>query len=101
MALADELRANRSAVREAADAEEALTISGALSSIELMITDLHIPGRVRASCRSIEPVIASAHAKASVAVDAADALFERPYDIPALLDKNRPPRRELAIGQHY
>lgn len=90
LALAEELRSRGYIVFEAVNAEEALSILNGEASIDLLITDLRMPGKfdgellvklARAKRPSMKVVVVSAHAEGSEAARVADAVFEKPYDL--------------------
>ena len=90
MMLADELR-NTYTVIEAATAHEALTILEGGTSVNLVLTDVKMPGSIDGvtlarTIRSEYPLIKIViWSGASFVTAVADAVFSKPCNIPALL----------------
>lgn len=91
--VADELRAEGYTVVEAANADEALTVLRSNSAVDLLITDVRMPGTldglglarlVRAEYPATKVVIASGHMASSEAAQWVDAFISKPYDFPKL-----------------
>ena len=89
IALADELRDMGLAVLEASTADEALRILQAAVPIDLVLTDVHMPGsldglglaaRLRVDHPGVKVVVASGHLPADVAArHDLDGFFEKPF----------------------
>jgi CheY-like chemotaxis protein len=86
--MAPELRAAGFTVIEAANADEALKTLNANQQINLLITDVRMPGSmdgvqlatfVRSTRPTVKIVIASAHAKDRPASETVDAFLDKPY----------------------
>lgn len=93
MFLAEELRAQGYSVIEAMNAEEALDLLDQGLRIDLLLTDIRMPGafdgtelvrRVRAQYPHIMVAVASAHRPEHELGDKVDDFFPKPYDIPRL-----------------
>ena len=91
--VADELRLQNYTVIEAANADDALGILRSGVRVNLIISDIRMPGRIDgcglvSAVKSLWPevklVIASAHAD-RVQQGTADAVFPKPYEIEDLL----------------
>lgn len=91
--LADELRAQGYTVHEAINAEEALDMIEGGLAINLLLTDIRMPGafdgaelvrRVRAQHPHIMVAVASAHRPERDIGDKVDDFFPKPYDVPKL-----------------
>jgi len=87
--MADELRTAGFFVVEAANADEALRIMRRLTTIDLVMTDIQMPGSidglgfastVRAEWPRVKVVVASAHIASSPPSDLADGFFTKPYE---------------------
>src|SRR5881392_3025453 len=85
--IADELRMAGFRVIEAANADEGLSVLQTIERVDLMITDVRMPGsmdglgladRVRTNWPAIKIIIASAHP--SECKGRGDAFFDKPYD---------------------
>ncbi len=85
--IADELRAEGFSVIEAATAEEALSYFQAGVQVDLVVSDIQLPGalngvdlirRLRAQAPSLPTVLTSGH---SPGVHEADAFLPKPYDL--------------------
>ena len=85
--IADELRMAGFRVIEAANADEGLSVLQTIERVDLMITDVRMPGsidglgladRVRANWPAIKIIVASAHP--SECNGRGDAFFDKPYD---------------------
>ncbi len=92
MVLADELRVAGYRVLEALNADEALAILRGGAHIDLLFTDVQMPGSMnghalarvtKSEFPEIKIVVGSAQALNAVS-DVADAIFEKPYDLSAL-----------------
>jgi two-component system, response regulator PdtaR len=95
MYLADALRIEGYAVIEAGNADEALAVVYSGTRIDLLITDIQMPGeldgrqlaaRVRSAYPSTKIAIASAHVRGPADAASADAAFSKPYEFERLLD---------------
>jgi CheY-like chemotaxis protein len=93
MFLVEELRAQGYSVIEAINAEEALDLLDQGLRIDLLLTDIRMPGafdgaelvrRVRARYPHIMVAVASAHRPERELGDKVDDFFPKPYDIPRL-----------------
>jgi len=92
--LADELRDQGWTVIEAASADEALRVLEGGVSIDLVITDIRMPGsldglalarRVRSDFAGIHVVIISGERPTAAVKAASDGFFEKPYSVDRLL----------------
>lgn len=101
--IAEELRTAGFTVVEAANADEALTILQSATPIELVMTDVRMPGSmdgldlaaaVRSMCPETKIIVASGHLPDWPARDIVDAFFGKPYD-PARVAKRV---KELLAG---
>lgn len=98
MDVAERLRDAGYSVVEAVNAEEAQTILASNVSIELVLTDVRMPGNmdgarlakfIKGEYPAVKVIVASGHAAASAAEDVADAFFSKPYNFDMLLRKVR------------
>jgi CheY-like chemotaxis protein len=89
LTIAEELRSAGFSVIEAADADEALTILNSSSAIDVLLTDVRMPGSmdgvglsaiVRSNWPRLKIIVASAQAPAWPAPGLADAFIGKPYD---------------------
>lgn len=96
MATADALRGAGFTVIEAANADEALSILNAAVSVDLVMTDVRMPGsidglvlaeKLRASRPELKLVIVSGEFKAIPARDVADLFFSKPVNLTVVIDK--------------
>ena len=87
--LADDLREQGYAVIEAANADEALAVLRSSVAVDLVMTDVQMPGTidgfvlaqvVRAERPSVKVVIGSGRVPAPELIEKADAFFLKPYD---------------------
>lgn len=87
--IADELRSSGLSVVEAANADEALTVLRSSAPVDLLFTDIRMPGSidglalaalVRTTHPELKIIIASAHSPVWPSRDIADAFFSKPYD---------------------
>ena len=92
MLLADELRAEGFSVIEAATANEALSYFQAGVHVDLVLSDIEMPGglngvdlirRLRAQAPNLPTVLTSGH---SPGVHEADAFVQKPYDARQVVD---------------
>ena len=93
--LADELRERGWSVVEAASADEALRVLQGGIRVDLMVTDIRMPGsidgvalarRARTDLPGLPVVIVSGERPTDVARAVCDGYFEKPYSIDCLLD---------------
>ncbi len=84
-----ELRSNRLSVVEAANADEALTVLRSSAPVDLLFTDIRMPGSidglalailVRTTHPELKIIITSSHAPVWPSRDTADAFISKPYD---------------------
>lgn len=96
MVLADELREQGWTVIEAASADEALRVLEGGVAIDLVITDIRMPGtmdglglahRLRSGFKDIRVVIISGERPTAAVRAASDGFFEKPYSFDRLLDR--------------
>src|SRR5579863_6772872 len=87
--IAEELRNAGFSVIEAANADEALTILQSVGLIDLLLTDIGMPGSMdglalATALRSTKPqvkiVVVSAQTLSAPRPDLADEFFDKPYD---------------------
>jgi len=87
--MADELRSNGLSVIEAANADEALTVLRSSAPVDLLFTDIRMPGSMdglalAALMRAIKPelkiIVASGQSPRSLSRDIADEFFDKPYN---------------------
>ena len=92
--IADELRLAGFRVVEAANADEALDVLQTIERVDLIITDVRMPGSmdgfsladlVRSTWPAIKIIITSAHQSASNV--RGDAFFGKPYDPAMVVDR--------------
>lgn len=92
--LAEHLRAHGYAVVEAADADEALSVLGSSVKVDLVFTDVHMPGaldgiglahRVHATYPGVKIVMGSGQVWHTKPREALDGFFAKPYDLPKLV----------------
>jgi len=92
--ITDELRAQGYLVVEAANADEALAVLRSTVAVDLLLTDVRMPGThdgldlarlVRAAHPSVKVIIASGQMPDSVASVATDGFFAKPYDVERLV----------------
>lgn len=91
--VAEELRAQGNLVLEAANAEEALALLRSGLEIDLLLTDVRMPGtldgaalarRVRQDHPRVKIVVVSAHLRVGELAAEVDGFFIKPVDIPRL-----------------
>lgn len=91
--VAEELRAQGNLVLEAANAEEALALLHSRLEIDLLLTDVRMPGpldgaalarRVRQEHPRVKIVVVSGHLRAGELTAEVDGFFIKPVDIPRL-----------------
>jgi CheY-like chemotaxis protein len=96
LVIADALRSQGFPVVEAANADEALTILQSSAAVDLMITDIQMPGPMdglaltalaRAGRPGLKVVIVSGHAAAPPSAELSDAFFRKPYDLLQVLQR--------------
>jgi DNA-binding NtrC family response regulator len=96
--IAEELRADGFAVIEAASADEAETVLHSTVSIDLMFTDVRMPGRLNGvalaeRARGLRPdlkvVVTSGQAPDWASSPAIDAFFRKPYDVAQVIERIR------------
>jgi CheY-like chemotaxis protein len=94
--IADELRGQGIHVVEASNADEALTILESVLPVDLLFTDIRMPGRidglglarlVRERYPEIKRIISSSHQPEGYTRDTADAFIFKPYDLSAVVDQ--------------
>jgi CheY-like chemotaxis protein len=87
--IADELRSNGLSVVEAANADEALTVLRSSASVDLLFTDVRMPGSIdgwalaalmRAAQPELKIIVASGQSPGRLSRNIADAFFDKPYD---------------------
>ncbi len=92
--VADDLRDAGLVVIEAANAEEALTVLRSSTSVDLMLTDIRMPGtldglalasKVRETWPDMKIVVASGHFPEQPRPEIVDATFSKPYDTVRLI----------------
>jgi CheY-like chemotaxis protein len=88
--IADELRSKGFSVVEAANADEALAVLRSSAPVDLVFTDIQMPGTinglalaslVRTTQPELKIIVASGHSPAYPSRDIADAFFGKPYDV--------------------
>jgi DNA-binding response OmpR family regulator len=98
LALADDLRAAGLHVIEAADAEEALNVLASRTPIDVLVTDIHMPGRldgvglvrrVKAQHPRIKVIVASAYESDDPVSRMVDAYFRKPFDFNEVRERIR------------
>jgi CheY-like chemotaxis protein len=86
--IANELRSNGLSVVEAANADEALTVLRSSAPVDLLFTDIRMPGSMdglalaalmRATQPELKIVVTSGQTPRSLSRDIADAFFDKPY----------------------
>ncbi len=96
--LSMELRQGGFQVREACNTDEAETVLEAGSAVNLVVTDIEMPGErdgialaksVRAFHPGVRVIVASGTTPDSSIVNVADAFFGKPYDIDRLVQRIR------------
>jgi two-component system, response regulator PdtaR len=96
--IAEELRSCGFAVIEAADADEAETVLQSTVSIDLMFTDVRMPGSMDGAAladraRSLRPdvkiVVTSGQAPEWASSRSIDAFFRKPYDVEQVIERIR------------
>jgi CheY-like chemotaxis protein len=92
--IADELRNQGIHVLEASNADEALTILESELPIEVLFTDIRMPGRLdgiglarltRERYPHIKLILTSSHQPLGYASDSADVFLSKPYDLSAMV----------------
>jgi CheY-like chemotaxis protein len=96
--LADALRAQGLTVIEASNGDEALSVLQSSTAVHLLLTDIQLPSSidgaglarfVRTKHPDLKLVIASGHRIETDLMEAADALFAKPYDVNAVVRRVR------------
>ena len=96
VAIAEELRGQGLAVREAANADEAIAILETDSPIDLVFTDMQMPGsmdgialvhRLRQTHPHLKLVVTSAYSPAWPYPTLADAFIGKPYDAKRVVEQ--------------
>jgi CheY-like chemotaxis protein len=81
---------------EASDGEEAIAIFNGRSDIDLLLTDVQMPGsldgielarRVRMQAADLKVIVVSGHLEASKADGLAHAFVPKPYGLAAMVEK--------------
>jgi DNA-binding NtrC family response regulator len=94
--IAEELRSQRLHVVEASNAEEAMTILDSAIPIDLLFTDIRMPGRIdgvglvqlaRARFPKLKVIMTSSHPSEAAARDLADSFLFKPYDLPSMVEQ--------------
>ena len=94
--IADELRTAGFVVLEAINADEALVVLRGPERVDLLLTDVRMPGSGdgltlaatgRATWPELKIILVSAHLPNGPAAGVADAFFAKPYDVSALIDR--------------
>jgi CheY-like chemotaxis protein len=92
--IAEELRGQDYNVLEAASADEACSVLQSGVKIDLVLTDIRMPGSIdgaglvhliRVERPALKVVLASGHRPETALVDRADGFFLKPYDVAKLL----------------
>jgi CheY-like chemotaxis protein len=92
--VADDLRDAGFVVIEAANADEALTVLRSSAPVDLVLTDIRMPGSldglalasaVRETWPDLKIIVASGDFPARPRPEIVDATFSKPYDIPRLI----------------
>ena len=92
--VADDLRDAGFVVIEAANADEALTVLRSSAPVDLVLTDIRMPGSldglalasaVRETWPDLKIIVASGDFPAQPRPEIVDATFGKPYDIPRLI----------------
>lgn len=103
MTLADALRERGLTVIEAATAEEALSILGSSLAVDLVMTDIDLPGAldglavvdwIRANRPDVKTIIGTGRLDPP-SPDRADGFFSKPYDVKAIFTR----MEELLAGR--
>lgn len=98
LALADELRDAGLHVIEAADAEEALHVLASDTHLDILLTDVRMPGRLdgvglvrraKAYHPKIKVIVASAYESDDLLSRMVDAYFRKPFDFNELRERIR------------
>jgi DNA-binding NtrC family response regulator len=96
--IAEELRGQDYNVREAASADEARSVLQSRVKIDLVLTDIWMPGSIdgaglvqliRVQRPALKVVLASGHQPETALVDRVDGFFLKPYDVAKLLQHIR------------
>jgi DNA-binding NtrC family response regulator len=96
MMLADALRDADFEVIEAADAEEAFDVMHGLPDLDVLVTDVRMPGSVdgfelaayvRRAKPDVKVIITSGHAGPNGAIGLADAFLPKPYELTAMVNR--------------
>jgi CheY-like chemotaxis protein len=96
--IAEELRADGFAVIEAVSADEAEAVLHSTASIDLLFTDVRMPGRMNGvalaeRARSLRPdlkiIVTSGQAPDWSSSQSIDAFFRKPYDVAQVLERIR------------
>jgi CheY-like chemotaxis protein len=96
LTIANELRSSGLSVVEAANADEALTVLRSSARVDLLFTDIQMPGSidgvalaelVRKTHPALKIVIASSVSTVGSARDIPDAFFGKPYDTVKVMSK--------------
>jgi len=96
LTIANELRSSGLSVVEAANADEALTVLRSSARVDLLFTDIQMPGSidglalaelVRKTHPALKIVIASSFSPVGPARDIPDAFFGKPYDTVKVVSK--------------
>jgi len=94
--VADELRTAGFVVREAINAEEALVVLQGPDPVDLLLTDVRIPGpgdgltlaaTARARWPELRIIVVSGHLPSGPGAGLADGFFIKPFDINAVVDR--------------
>jgi two-component system, response regulator PdtaR len=94
--IADELRSNGLSVVEAANADEALTVLRSSAPVDLLFTDIRMPGSMdglalaalmRATQPELKIIVTSGQSPRSLSRDIAEAFFDKPYDARAVVKR--------------
>lgn len=94
--ITDELREQGYLVVEAANADEALVVLHSNVGVDLLLTDVRMPGTldgldlarlVRSAYPSVKIMIASGEMPARVADETVDGVFAKPYDVDRLIGR--------------
>ena len=94
--IADELRTAGFVVLEAINADEALVVLRGPERVDLLLTDVRMPGSGdgltlaatgRATWPELKIILVSAHLPNGPAAGVVDAFFAKPYDVSALIDR--------------
>jgi CheY-like chemotaxis protein len=94
--VADELRTEGFVVLEAINAEEALVVLQGPEPIDLLLTDVRMPGAgdgltlaatVRALWPELKIIVVSGHLPGGPSPAIADGFFVKPFDVPRLVNR--------------